>query len=297
MIIQNGKILKRTEFKNEKELQTFVEENMEQILGCEFIATEFAVDNYRLDSLAYNKESNSFVIVEYKNIRNTSLVDQGYAYLGLMLKRKEAFVLKYNNVTNSNLEPKDIDWSQSRIAFISPEFSQRQINATEFQGMPFDLIKVAKYEGNIIEFTKIQKDLNLNSNVTPKTKEANEVMKEIKVYTEADHFEKSSSKIKELYSDLKEEILNLGDIDIEPKKLYIAFKGNSNIADAEIYASKIRLFINMKKGTLKDPMGYAQDISNAGHHGNGDYVIDIKETEDIPKAIEFVRQSYEVNKK
>lgn len=33
MIIQNGKILKRTEFKNEKELQTFVEENMEHIVS------------------------------------------------------------------------------------------------------------------------------------------------------------------------------------------------------------------------------------------------------------------------
>ena len=51
------------------------------------------------------------------------------------------------------------------------------------------------------------------------------------------------NKIKELYQNLKEEILNLGDIDIEYKKFYIAFKGNTNIVDIEVYSSKIKLFI------------------------------------------------------
>ena len=157
MIIQNNKILRKEDFKNEKELQNYVETNMKEILGYQFISTEFTVDNYRLDSLGYDEENNTFIIVEYKNIKNNSLVDQGYAYLGIMLKRKEAFVLKYNNVTKKNKEIRDIDWSQSRIVFVSPVFSQRQINASEFQGMPFDLIKATKYENSIVEFSKIEK--------------------------------------------------------------------------------------------------------------------------------------------
>ena len=158
MIIQNNKLLKNIDFKNEKELQSYVEKNMEEILGYKFIATEFSVGDSRLDSLGYDKENNTFIIIEYKNIKNNSLVDQGYSYLALMLERKEAFVLKYNNVTKSNLEICDIDWSQSRIIFISPFFSSRQISATEFQGMPFDLIKATKYENDIVEFDKISKN-------------------------------------------------------------------------------------------------------------------------------------------
>jgi hypothetical protein len=52
---------------NEKEIQTTVENNLHTIFELEFIATEFSVSNYRLDTLAYDKENNSFVIIEYKN--------------------------------------------------------------------------------------------------------------------------------------------------------------------------------------------------------------------------------------
>lgn len=297
MIIQNNNILKKVDFKNEKELQTYVENNMKAILGYKFIATEFSVDNFRLDSLGYDEENKAFIIVEYKNIKNNSLVDQGYSYLALMLKRKEAFVLKYNNVTKSNLEIQDIDWSQSRIVFISPFFSERQINATEFQSMPFDLIKAIKYENNIVEFDKLSKKANLKEEFTSKNEKMKEIIKEIKVYTEDDHLNKTTERIKEVYQKLKEEILNLGDIDIEYKKFYIAFKGNTNIVDAEIYNSKIKLFINMKAGTLNDPMKIAKDMSKLGHHGNGDYAVYINSEEDIENVIPLIKQSLKSNKK
>lgn len=297
MIIQNNKLLKNIDFKNEKELQSYVEKNMEEILGYKFIATEFSVGDSRLDSLGYDKENNTFIIIEYKNIKNNSLVDQGYSYLALMLERKEAFVLKYNNVTKSNLEIGDIDWSQSRIIFISPFFSLRQISATEFQGMPFDLIKATKYENDIVEFDKISKNPNLKASYTPNTEIMKEVEKEIKVYTEEDHLNKAPEKIKELYQNLKEEILNLGDIDIEYKKLYIAFKGNTNIVDIEVYSSKIKLFINMKIGSLNDPMNISRDMSKTGHHGNGDYFVEISNEDDIENVIPLIKQSLKVNKK
>ncbi len=297
MIIQKDKILKKIDFKNEKELQTYVENNMKAILGYKFIATEFSVDNCRIDSLGYDEENKTFIIVEYKNIKNNSLVDQGYSYLALMLKRKEAFVLKYNNVTKSNYEIKDIDWSQARIVFISPFFSERQINATEFEGMPFDLIKAVKYENDIVEFDKLSKNPNLKEKYTPKNEKIQDVIKEIKVYTEDYHLNKTTEKIKDLYEILKNEILNLGDIDIEYKKFYIAFKGSTNIVDAEIYNSKIKLFINMKKGTLKDQLNLTLDMSKVGHHANGDYAIEITSEEDIDNAIPLVKQSLKINKK
>lgn len=297
MIIQKNKILKKIDFKNEKELQTYVENNMKSILGYKFIATEFSVDNCRIDSLGYDEENKTFIIVEYKNIKNNSLVDQGYSYLALMLKRKEAFVLKYNNVTKSNYEIKDIDWSQARIVFISPFFSERQINATEFEGMPFDLIKAVKYENDIVEFDKLSKNPNLKEEYTPKNEKIKDVISEIKVYTEDYHLKKTTEKIKDLYQVLKNEILNLGDIDIEYKKFYIAFKGNTNIADAEIYNSKIKLFINMKKGTLNDQLNMTLDMSKVCHHANGDYAIEITSEEDIDNAIPLVKQSLKINKK
>jgi len=55
-------------FDYEKMIQTLVEKNIETIFPeLEFVFTEFPLDELRIDSVAFNKESNSFVILEYKN--------------------------------------------------------------------------------------------------------------------------------------------------------------------------------------------------------------------------------------
>jgi hypothetical protein len=51
------------------------------------------------------------------------------------------------------------------------------------------------------------------------------VTEEIRVFTEEDHLGRVDENIRELYSELKSVILTLGDdIEIRPKKLYVAFR-------------------------------------------------------------------------
>ena len=59
MILKNNKELKRKDFKNEKELQTYFEQNLKRILNCDFIETEFTVGNFRIDTLAFDEENNA----------------------------------------------------------------------------------------------------------------------------------------------------------------------------------------------------------------------------------------------
>ena len=72
--------------------------------------------------------------------------------------------------------------------------------------------------------------------------------KEIIVYTEEDHLNRASDNIKNMYEEIKNKILELDDIDIEAKKLYIAFKGKRNITDIEVHKNFLKIYINMKKG-------------------------------------------------
>ncbi len=116
-------------------------------------------------------------------------------------------------------------------------------------------------------------------------------------YTEEDHLAHSSALTEDLYYKIKERILALGAIDIDPKKLYIAFKGNTNICDVEIQNSKLKITINMKKGTLNDTEDIAMDISNVGHWGNGDYQAFVRNDADIDSVMKLIMQSYDVNKK
>lgn len=297
MILKCNKELKQKDFKNEKELQTYVENNMKVILGLQFIETEFTVGNFRIDSLAYDRESNAFRIIEYKNIKNRSLVDQGYTYLKLMLERKADFVLKYNEKTNSSLKINDIDWSQSRIIFVSPVYTEYQLNATDFKNIPIDLVKVTRYDENIVEIDFIKKTSSVKVEDANFESQDGNVTKEIKVYAEEDHIAKLSEQQKALYEKLKATIVSLDDIDVEVKKYYIAFKGRTNIVDIVIKQKSLEVNINMKKGTLKDPLKLTRDISEVGHWANGDYRVDIKVEDDIDNLVPLIKQSIKVNGK
>ena len=297
MILIGNKELKQDDFKNEKELQKYFENNLEQILGFKFICTEFTVGNFRVDSLAFDAESKSFKIIEYKNVKNHSLVDQGYTYLKLLLERKADFVLQYNTITKSALTINDIDWSQSRIIFVSPTFTPYQLNATDFKNIPVDLVKVTKYENNIIDIDFIKKTSNVKIEEFGIENEQREVSKEIKVYTEEDHLNKVSEGTQKLYELIKSKILELDDIDMDVKKVYIAFKGRKNITDIEFNQNKLKVYINLKKGMLEDPLNIAQDITEIGHWGNGDYRVEVSSEEDIDNVMPLIKQSLKVNKK
>ena len=63
--------LKEKAFKLEKEIQKLVETNLEQISGYKFIKSEFIIKSNRIDTLAFDEENRSFVIIYY--IHNPSL--------------------------------------------------------------------------------------------------------------------------------------------------------------------------------------------------------------------------------
>ena len=123
------------------------------------------------------------------------------------------------------------------------------------------------------------------------------ILKQNNVYTEEDHLSKVSENIRNIYEKLKNRILELDDIDVEAKKLYITFKGSRNITDIEFHKNKLKIYINMKKDSLKDPLKIAKDISNKGHWGNGDYCVEINNEDDIDNIIPLIKQSLKINKK
>ena len=58
--------VQRLSFDLEKDIQSLVEENVETLFNLEFVSSEFTVGEFRLDSLCYDNETNSFVVIEYK---------------------------------------------------------------------------------------------------------------------------------------------------------------------------------------------------------------------------------------
>jgi hypothetical protein len=57
-------------FTKEKRLQNLIEDNISLTLGINFIASEFTVGKYRMDTIGYDTEVQSFIIIEWQIARN-----------------------------------------------------------------------------------------------------------------------------------------------------------------------------------------------------------------------------------
>jgi len=92
---------------------------------------------------------------------------------------------------------------------------------------------------------------------------------------------RASVQVKDLYEQLKERILQLGDIKVKVTKLNIAFIAATNFTDVEVQKKSLKVHLNMKKGELDDPVGLARDVSAIAHWGNGDYEITVDTDTDL----------------
>ncbi len=227
------------------------------------------------------------------------MIDQGYAYLSLMLNNKAEFILEYNENKKPLLKRDDVDWTQSKVLFISPSFTQYQKEAINFKDLPIELWEIKLFENQTVSYEQIQK-VNANESIQTISRQdeaIEKVAREVKVYTESEHLEKASDEIKELYERLKSSILNLYDIDVKPKKFYVAFISGTNVVDIHIQKKSLKIWINLEKGSLDDPRNIARDVSAVGHWGNGDYEIQISEDEHLEYILSLIRQSLNKNKK
>jgi predicted transport protein len=291
--------VKEEKFQLEKEIQSICENNLEEIFGLKFVESEFSINNFRVDTLAYNEETKSFVIIEYKKVKNYSVIDQGYSYLSLMLNNKADFIIEFNESLDKNLRRNAVDWTQSKVIFVSPNFTNYQKESINFKDLPIELWEIKKFENDLISFNNI-KAKNPTENITTITKseEENEELKELKVYSEKDHLKNKPEYLIELYEKIKEGIYNFSDdIEIYFVKLYIGFKiNNKNFLSLRIQQSKLKIWINMKKGFLDDPKNITRDVSEKGHHAVGDYEIHLEDDENLEYVLSIIKQSYLKNK-
>jgi predicted transport protein len=285
-------------FKLEKDIQVLVENNLKELFNLELVKTEFTIRNFRIDTLCFNKENKSFEIIEYKRERNFSVIDQGYTYLSLMLNNKSDFILEYNENNNETLKRDDIDWTQSRVRFISPHFTEYQKNSINFKDVPFELWEIKKYDNSMIGLIqhKTSSEESISTIQIDTENVVSSVTREIKVYSEEYHFTKNKKRdesVIELYKSLKERIINLGDdIDIIPRKEYVGFRRKRPFTDIVFYTEHLRILINMKKGELDDPKHICKDMSVQGHWGNGDYEIRLTSQDDLEYTMFLIHQSY-----
>lgn len=298
--LENGKLnyVEGIEFKLEKDFQSLCEGNLRTLFDLQLVTSEFTLQNLRIDTLAFDSKAKSFVVIEYKKDKNLSVIDQGFSYLSVVLNNKADCTLEYNERNRSPIRKDDIDWTQTRVMFIAPAFTQFQVQSINFKDLPIELWEIRKYTNGTVSFLQIQSSRAAESikTISSKNKTIEGVSKEIKVFTEDDHLLIASDVIRELYEQLRGSLFGIGgQVKSKPTKKYIGFIAKTNFVDIHVQKKTLKLWLNLKIGELNDPKNLTRDVSSIGHWGNGDYELQISNDEDLDYVLGLAKQSYRKN--
>ena len=98
---------------------------------------------------------------------------------------------------------------------------------------------------------------------------------------------------KMLFEILDRRIQNLSpNVKREFKKLYVAYKLDTNFADIVFQKQRLRISVNMKFSEVIDSKGICRDITGLGRWGNGDVELFMEHTSDVDQVMEIIEQSF-----
>jgi hypothetical protein len=137
------------------------------------------------------------------------------------------------------------------------KLTEYQQYAIGFKDLGIQLWEVHKYSNGLLVFNEAKSPSNKEplTAIAKRNPAAKRITEEIKVYSEDDLLEIAEDNIKELYQELKVAVINLGtDVEVRPTKKYIAFRRNKGFAGTVILRSKLKVYLNIDKSQLQDPM-------------------------------------------
>ena len=280
-----GKIkqIKKKEITLEKELQSLIEKNLNELFGITFLASEYSTGvrhGGRMDTLGID-ENNSPVILEYKKNKNQNIINQALFYLDWLVDHESAFEILVRDKLENKVE---VDWSAPRVLCIAEEFKKYDTYAVEQMKRPIELIQYRYFENNLFVLDIL----------TPT--EENKVGKNTKnkEYSIKDHLKKGSKKTITLFNELRDYITELGDDVVEsPRKFYLAYRVIRNFVCLEIHKKHLLLYLRLDPNNIDLENDILRDVSEIGHYGTGDLEVRVENKDDISLTKILIEKAYE----
>jgi hypothetical protein len=301
--------IQRDSFKLEADIHSLVEPNLEMLFQLEYVTSEFAVGDFRLDTLAFDNDANAFVIIEYKKGNSYSVVDQGYSYLSVMVNNKADFILEYNEKTGKQLKRDDVDWTASRVIFVAPSFNAYQKNSVNFRNVPFELWEIRKFDEGIIVLEQCLPTSSESMDKIAKSASTpliDSVSAQVHVPTESDHVGVLDEATLKIWRALRERIVETPDSTLFVSKGYISWRRDTTAVCFIQFRQrelKIEILRGNKKPTgelsrgffdIDDPKKMTRDKSwtwKNGHTGHV-YVIHVDQLGDLDYVMFLLEQKY-----
>lgn len=305
----SGDKLSAVEQKNfalEKDLQSLIEKNLETVFNCRFVASEFSTGAQhagRIDSLALSEEDNP-VIIEYKKVESSELINQSLFYLHWIQDHKGDFEIAMQRRLGNEAK---VDWSDVRVICLAPNYKKYDLHAVQVMGANIELWKYRLFSNNSLYLEEVfhtsKPTASSTSAVPSENGYKNPVMVEAgkkaaltratATYTFDERPEGKSEQIHELTATVREFILGLDEsIEEVPKKFYVAYKISQNIACMEVKGKNIKLFLKLKPSDIPNDTPYYRDVTSIGHYGTGDVEFTVSSDSEFDAVKEFIFMAY-----
>ncbi|MCK4241286.1 MAG: hypothetical protein KAX30_06655 [Candidatus Atribacteria bacterium] len=278
--------LKVKKFKNEKQLQKLFEDNLEDIFGIRFLASEFKTTHGgRIDTLGLD-EDGSPVIIEYKESGKDNVINQGLFYLDWLIDHKGDFEILVQKKSGENVK---VNWDAPRLILIAQSYNEYDKYAVNRISENIELKKYILYDNDILFIENV-----VLPNVKTTAKKTKTTKISYKKYSVEDHLRGKSDKVKELFNELQEKILKI-DEKIKEKvlKFYVAYELDRNFAEVVIQANGLWVHVDMPKEEITDPENKLVDISEKGHWATGSLKMRVEKIDDIKYCMDVIKQSYD----
>lgn len=279
----------------EKSLQTLFEKNLEGILGVRFLASEFVINEGRMDTLGID-ENSCPVVIEYKRSSNENVINQGLFYLDWLMGHRKDFEWLVMEQLGAEAA-KAVDWAGSRLICIAGDFGKYDEHAVKQMNRNIALIRYRKFEGDLLlleQLTAASAKPLISSQpfgqqgANPKSK----------YKTTTEHIAQAPAEVLDLYEAVKSYLEALGDdIQIKMNDNYLAFRRLKNFACIELrnQAKKVLVYVKVNPDSIVLEPGFTRDVRGIGHFGTGDLEITLQNMDNFERAKPLFEASYQLS--
>lgn len=277
-------------FASEKELQTFIEQNLEVLLGVRFVASEFNTGDKhggRIDTLGLDEEGNP-VIVEYKWDKSESVMNQGLFYLDWLIDHRGDFELAVQKALDGS---PTVSWQQPRVVIVAANYTKYDTYAIHHFPANLELLRYQRYENGLMVLESVTgtEVTAPKKKETPVTRTGGEAR-----YDLAWHIAKTSEDARKAFLELRDRILALDGVEERAnQKSQITYRSTKSFAAFDFRRNDI--MVQFKGGAnLVDPDGRAKDIRS--YQWGYPWATSLKGADDVEPVLGLVRSGYEWEK-
>ncbi len=244
---RSGNILEKIDYvglNKEREIQNLFENNLQEMLGITFLASEFVTENGRIDTLAIDGDGNP-VILEYKLKKSEHALTQGLFYLDWLLRHKGDFQMLVNNVLG---DKNSVFWDSPKLIIVAENFSRYDVHAVDVIQRDISLYRYYMYDNGLLYLERINTNLSTRTEYplpklikTPKIEVSeNSLLSLTEEEKENKLLANGSIEVRDMYFELKEKILELNDeIKYYCTNKYISYKLTLNFIEIHIQKNRI----------------------------------------------------------